>query len=182
MLIFTLAISFFTMFNLPWFVDLIFHIPMQYCSLQHRTLLSPSDTSTTECHFCSGPAASFFLELLVTALGSSPVAYWTPTDLRGSSFSVISFCLFILSMGFSRQEYWSGLPFPPLVDHILSELLTMTHLSWVALHQHGSQLQLSYQAPSPQQDLWFMKEIQCLNLHYFVKMMFQWLPQKLLYP
>ena len=37
-------------------------------------------------------------------------------------------------MGFSRQEYWSGLPFPPLVDHILSERFTMTHPSWVALH------------------------------------------------
>ena len=45
-----------------------------------------------------------------------------------------SLYLFILSMGFSRQEYWSGLPFPSPVDHILSELSTMTCLSWVALH------------------------------------------------
>ena len=45
-----------------------------------------------------------------------------------------SFCLFILFMGFSRQEYQSGLPFPSPVDHVLSELSTMTHLSWVALH------------------------------------------------
>ena len=30
--------------------------------------------------------------------------------------------LFILFMGFSRQEYWSGLPFPSPVDHILSPL------------------------------------------------------------
>ena len=37
-------------------------------------------------------------------------------------------------MGFSHQEHWSGLPFPPPVDHILSELSTMTHPSWVALH------------------------------------------------
>ena len=36
-------------------------------------------------------------------------------------------------MGFSRQEYQSSLPFPSPVDHILSELSTMTHLSWVAL-------------------------------------------------
>ena len=36
-------------------------------------------------------------------------------------------------MGFSRQEYWSGLPFPSPVDHILSDLSTMTHQSWVAL-------------------------------------------------
>ena len=37
-------------------------------------------------------------------------------------------------MGFSRQEYWSGLPFPYPVDHILSELSTMTHPFWVARH------------------------------------------------
>ena len=35
-------------------------------------------------------------------------------------------------MRFSRQEYWSGLPFPSLVDHILSDLSTMIHPSWVA--------------------------------------------------
>ena len=44
------------------------------------------------------------------------------------------FCLFILFMGFSRQEYWSGLPFPSPVDHVLSELSTMICPSWVALH------------------------------------------------
>ena len=37
----------------------------------------------------------------------------------------------ILLIGFSRQEYWSGLPFPSPVDHILSDLSTMTHPSWV---------------------------------------------------
>ena len=52
-----------------------------------------------------------FLELF---LHSSPVAYWAPTNLGSSSFSVLSFCLFILFMGFSRQEYWSGLPLPSL--------------------------------------------------------------------
>ena len=62
-----------------------------------------------------------------------PVAYWAPTDLGSSSFSILSFCLFILFMGFSRQEYWSGLPFPSPVDHILTGLSTMTHPSWVAL-------------------------------------------------
>ena len=36
-------------------------------------------------------------------------------------------------MGFSRQEYWSGLPFPSPVDHVLSDLSTMTRPSWVAL-------------------------------------------------
>ena len=67
----------------------------------------------------------YFLELL---LHWSPVAIWAPTDLGSSSFSILSFCLFILFMGFSRQEYWSGLPFPSPVDHILSDLSTLTCL------------------------------------------------------
>ena len=112
-------------------MDLIVQFPMQHCSLQHQTLLSPLDTSTTVCCFCFGSASSFLLELF---LHSYPVTYWAPTELGSSSFSVVSFCIFILFMGFSRQEYWGGLPFPSPVDHILSELSTMSLPSWVALH------------------------------------------------
>ena len=36
---FTLAISCLTTSTLPWFMDLIFQVPMQYCSWQHQTLL-----------------------------------------------------------------------------------------------------------------------------------------------
>ena len=62
------------------------------CSIR----LSPPDTFTTECHFCVGPATSFFLELLVIALHSFPVACWTPTSLGGhlpvSYISAFSYC------------------------------------------------------------------------------------------
>ena len=44
-MIFTLAISFFTTFNLPLFMDLIFQVPMKYCPLQHWTLYLPQDIS-----------------------------------------------------------------------------------------------------------------------------------------
>jgi len=37
-------------------------------------------------------------------------------------------------MRFSWQVYWGGLPFPPLVNHVLPELSTMTLPSWVVLH------------------------------------------------
>ena len=70
---------------------------MQYCSLQHRNLLPSPVTSTTGFCFCFGSIPSFFLELF---LQSSLVAYWAPTDLGSSSFCVLSFCLFILFMGF----------------------------------------------------------------------------------
>ena len=104
---------------------------MQYCSLQHWTLLPSPVTSTTGHCFCFGSVSSFFLDLF---LHSSPAAYWAPINLVSSSFGAISFCLFILFMGFSRQEYWNGLPLPSPVDHVLSEFSTMTCLSWVALH------------------------------------------------
>ena len=134
MSVFTLTISCLTTSNLPWFMDLTFQVPMQFlCLLQHRTLLSPPDTSTTERWFHFVPATSFFVGLLVIALWSSPVVYWTPSNLGGLS-SVISFFLFILSLGFSWQEDWSALPFLPPVDHVSSERFTMTHPSWVALH------------------------------------------------
>ena len=129
MLTFTLAISCLTTSDLPWFMDLTFQIPVQYCSLQHQTLLLSPVASTAGYCFCFGSIPSFFLELF---LHWSPVAYWAPTDLGSSSYSILSFCLFILFMQFSKQEYWSGLPFPSPVDHILSDLSTMTCPSWVA--------------------------------------------------
>ena len=66
---FTLAISCLTTSNLPWFVDLTFQVPMQYCSLQHQTLVPSPVTSTTGCCFCFGSVSSFFLELFL---------HWSP--------------------------------------------------------------------------------------------------------
>ena len=108
---FTLAISCLTTSNFPWFMDLTFQVPMQYCSLQHRTLL----LSPVGYCFYFGSIHSFFLELF---LHWSPVAYWAPTNPGSSSFSILSFCIIILFMGFSRQEYWSGLPFPLWPTHL----------------------------------------------------------------
>ena len=61
-----------------------------------------------------------------STLGTSP-----PGE---SIFQCPIFLPFILFMGFSRQECWSGLPFPSPVDHVLSELCTVTRPSWVAPH------------------------------------------------
>ena len=130
MLMFTLAISCLTTFNLPWFMDLTFQVSMQHCSLYHWTFLPSPFTSTSGCCFCFGSISSF--SGLISPLFFSSIldTYW-PGE---SSFSVMSFSLFILFMGFLRQEYWSDLPFPSTVDHILSELSTITRPSWVALH------------------------------------------------
>ena len=94
MLTFTLAISCFSTSNLPWFMDLTFQVPMQYCSLEHRTLLLSLVTSSAGYSFCFGSIPSSFLELF---LHWSPVAYWAPTDLGVplsiSYHFVFSYCL-----------------------------------------------------------------------------------------
>ena len=84
---FTLAISCLTTSNLPWFMDLTFQVLMQYCSLQHWTLLLSPVTPTTGYCFCFGSIPSFFLKFY---LQWSPVPYWAPTDLESSSLSVLS--------------------------------------------------------------------------------------------
>ena len=73
----------------------------------------------------------FILSGVISPLISSSIlgTYWP----ESSSFSVLSFCLFILFMGFSRQECWSGLPFPSPVDHILLDGFSSSHVWMRAL-------------------------------------------------
>ena len=153
MLVFLLTMSCFPRCNLPWFMDLTFRVPVQYCSL-HQILLSSLDTSITEHRFCFGPAASFFLGLLVI-LRSSPIACCTPSDLGNSSFAVISFCPFMQFMRFSQQVYWgvclcssSGSRF---VRNLHWDPSVLGGPTW-----HGSWLHWVKQAPLLQQgsDLW----------------------------
>ena len=63
-------------------------------------------------------------------ISSSTLGTYRPGDFI---FQCPIFLPFHTVHGFSRQEYWSGLPVPFPVDYILSELSTMTRLSWVAL-------------------------------------------------
>ena len=123
MLTFTLAISCLTTSNLPWFMDLTFQVPMQYCSLQHRILLLPPVTSTTGYCFCSGSIPSFFLKVISPLISSSVLGTYWPGEFLFQYPIILPFLLF---MGSSRQEYWNGLPFPSPVDHILSDLSTIT--------------------------------------------------------
>ena len=93
--VFTLAIPYLTTSNLPWFMDLTFQVPMQHCSLQHRTLLPSPVTSTTGCCYL-GSISSFSLELF---LEYSPGAFWAPTNLRSSSFMSYFFAFLYCSWG-----------------------------------------------------------------------------------
>ena len=109
---FNLAISCLTTPSLSWFMDLTFQVPMQHCSLQQQTPLSPSGTSTTAHHFHFGRATSFFLELLVIALHSFPVVYWTPSNLGGLIFWCHMFLCFLTVYRVLDTKEWFAIPCP----------------------------------------------------------------------
>ena len=107
---FALAISCLTTSNLPWFMDLTFQVPMQYCSLHGRTLLLSPVTSTAGYWFCFGSIPSLFLELF---LHWFPVAYWAPIDLGSSSFQCPIFLPFHTFHGVLKAQVlkWFAIPF-----------------------------------------------------------------------
>ena len=81
---------------------------------------------------CPLLSCSIMGHLLTFEVHQCHVFLWE--DMCHQKLSVTCFGLFILFMAFSRQECWCGLPVPSPVDHILSELSTMTCPSWVAPH------------------------------------------------
>ena len=124
---FTLAICHLTTSNLP-----------EYISSSYAILFfTASDFASITCHIHNWVLFMLWLCLFILSgvisllFSNSILGNYLPGEFI---FQCHIFCLFILFMGFSRQEYLSGLPFPSLVDHFLSELSTMTHPSWVTLH------------------------------------------------
>ena len=131
MSMFTLAISCLTTSNLPWFMDLTFQISFHIALYNIRLYFHHLSHPQLGVVFALVPSLhsfwSYFSTLLQLHIGHLPT--W------GFHLSVsYLFALFILFMGFSRQEYWSGLSFPSPVDYTLSELSTTTCPSWLALH------------------------------------------------
>ena len=114
-------------FQYAWFMDVTCQVPMQYCSLQHQTLHLSPVISTTGYWFCFGSIPSFFLEWFHHW---SPLAYWAPTDL--GRFSLVSYHFGFSYCSWGSQGKNTEVPFPSPVDHILSDLSTMTRPSWVA--------------------------------------------------
>ena len=122
----TLAISCLTTSNLPWFMDLSFQVPVQYCSLQHWTLL----LSTQSHHnwvlilLCLHP---FILSGVISPLISCSIlgTYW-PGELL---FQYLIILPFHTVHGVLKARILKWFAFPSPVDHILSELSNMTHPS-----------------------------------------------------
>ena len=103
MLTFTLVISCLTASNLPWFMDLTFQVPMQYCSLQHRTLLLSLVTSTT------GLFLLWLHHFILSEVISPPISSSILGTYRPGEFLFhCPFCLFILK---ARILKWFAIPF-----------------------------------------------------------------------
>jgi len=128
MSMYTPAISCLTTFNLPWFMDLTFQVPMQYCSLQHWTLLPSPITSITGLCFLFGFVSSFFLELFLHS--NSILGTYRPGEFI---FQCSIFFPFHTVHGVlkARTLKWFAIPFSS--GPRMSDLSTMTCLSWVAL-------------------------------------------------
>ena len=95
------------------------NIPGSYAVL----FFTASDFTAITCHIHTWAlfslwlrAPSFFLELFLHSL----VAYWAPTDLASSSFSVISFCLFILFMATHTMKQYSAIKRNELLIHTMT--------------------------------------------------------------
>ena len=97
MSMFTLAISCLTTSNLPWFMNLTFQVPMQYCSLQHWTLLPSPVTPTTGCCFCFGSVSYWHGHVVFLYLSMASNSWLTLTLLvlkssqiwsKGSAFGL----------------------------------------------------------------------------------------------
>ena len=154
--IFILIISCLTTSNLPCFMDLT-NILGSYAIL----FFAASDFIFITRHIHNWRSFLLWLRPFILSEGISSCPSLFPSSKfdtfwpGGLIFGVISFCLFIQFMRFSWQVSWGGLPLPPPVDHILSELFTVTCPSWVALYGMTHSF-MSYASPfaMTRSDLW----------------------------
>ena len=80
------------------------HVHQVSDAIQPSHLLSSPSSPTFNLFQHQGLFQESALRIRWPKYWRSPVAYWAPTNLGSSSFSILSFCLFILFMGFSRQD------------------------------------------------------------------------------
>ena len=120
-------------------MELTFQVSMQYCSLQN--FMFTTRLSHNWASFQLWPSCFFLYGVISNCLSLFPGSILHAFQPGGSSSTILSFCIFILFMEFSRQESWRGFLFSPTVDHILSELFWQNDLSVLGvLPRHGSQL------------------------------------------
>ena len=173
MLMLPLAISYLATSNSPWFMDLIVYAILFFAELDFTSMTRHISSCAVEKGCLLWPIVPSTQRKklnIVFALAQLLHPFWSyqylPSSLPcstsdifwpgGLSSSIISFCLFVPFMGFKQWEYWSGLPLSALVDHILSQLSTVTHcLRWPCTSWLLASL--SYANPFTMMRLWSMK-------------------------
>ena len=115
---------------LPFFMDLTFQVPMQIA-------LSASAFTSITSHILNWVLFSLWLHLFILSgvisslISSSILGIYRPGKFI---FQCPIFLPFHTGHGILKARILKWLPFPSPVDHILSELSTKSHPSWVALH------------------------------------------------
>ena len=112
-------------------MDLTFQFPMQYCSLQHRTLISITG------HIQNWVVFLVWLRLFILSGVISPLISSSILGTYRSGEFLFQYPIFlpfhtVHGVLKARTLKWFAIPFS--MDHILSELFTITRLSWVTLH------------------------------------------------
>ena len=134
--------------NIPGSYAVLFFIPLDFTTSHiHNWVLFPLWSS---CLVVSGAISNCPWCFCSSLLDTFRPGGWGAHLLVSYLFD-FSYCSW-----FSRQEYWSRLPFPPPVDHIFSKLFTMTCLSWWPCTAWLIAL-LSYTSPFTMTSLWSMK-------------------------
>ena len=110
MSVFTLAIPCLTTSNLPWFMDLTFQVPMQYCSYSIGLYFHHLSHPQLSVVFALAPSLRSVLELFIHW---STVAFWAPTDLGEFIFQCPIFLPFHAVYGVLKARIlkWFAIPF-----------------------------------------------------------------------
>ena len=128
MSMFTLAISCLTTSNLLWFTDLTFQVPIALYSIRlyfHHQSHPQLGVVLLWLH-------PFILSGVISPLFSSSIlGTYQPGEFI---FQCPNFLPFHTVHGILQAKILKWFPFPSPGDHVLSELSTMTHPSWVAPH------------------------------------------------
>ena len=110
-------------------MDLTFQVPMQYCSLQHQTLLLITSHIPSWVLFLLWLHPFILSGVISPLISSSILGTYRPGEFLFQCPIILPFHS-VHGVLKARMLKWFAIPFP--VDHILSDLSTMTRLSWVA--------------------------------------------------
>ena len=126
---FTLAIFCWTTSNLPGFMDLTFQVPV-------ILLFTSSDLASITSHIHNWVLLLLWLHPFILSgvisplISSSILGTYRPGEFI---FECPIFLPFHTVYGVLKARILKWFAIPSPVDHVLPELSTMTHLSWVAL-------------------------------------------------